>query len=322
MPRVSIVIPTYNSARYLAETLESILKQSFEDYEIIIVDDGSTDNTKEVLKRYEDSISYVFQDNSGGPSRPRNTGISIANGELISFFDSDDIMLPGKLEASVGLFDIAPQIGMVFSNFMVCDEAERVKPGTFLDHYAYFHSMTYSKIGEREYVYKGEEIFNGLFFENFIGLSGVLARKDVFSRAGYFDEQLSTSEDRDMWFRIGKKYDVGYIDIVGHCYRNREGSLTKRGIECEHNRITVIERYRTGIRKKIVRKRADQLIAQCNYGIGYHYQTLGCFSEARRYYFKSIKGYLNWYAARGLVITTVGPKVIKMLKNYRDLKLQ
>ena len=97
-PLVSVVIPTYNSARYLSETLASVLSQTYTNFEIIVVDDGSMDNTREVVAGLKSpKVKYFWQSNSGGPSHPRNRGIELAQGHYIALFDSDDIMLPAKL---------------------------------------------------------------------------------------------------------------------------------------------------------------------------------------------------------------------------------
>ena len=97
-PKVSIIIPTYNASTYIEETLESIFNQTFCDYEIIVIDDGSTDNTKDLLEKYAHKITYIYQENSGAPAKPRNVGIQRAKAPYIALFDADDIMLEKKLE--------------------------------------------------------------------------------------------------------------------------------------------------------------------------------------------------------------------------------
>ena len=99
-PKVSVVIPTYNSSQFIVETLESVFAQTYKDYEIIVVDDGSTDNTKEVLQPYTSRIKYIYKEN-GGPASARNVGIKSAQGEYIAFLDSDDRWLPEKLEKHI-----------------------------------------------------------------------------------------------------------------------------------------------------------------------------------------------------------------------------
>src|SRR5215831_9468158 len=114
VPIVSVVIPTYNNARFLPEALDSLLGQTYRDFELIVVDDGSTDDTLEVLKPYRHLIRYVRKEN-GGPASARNLGIRHASGELIAFQDADDIWLPDKLQLQVDYLREHPEVGLVFS---------------------------------------------------------------------------------------------------------------------------------------------------------------------------------------------------------------
>lgn len=123
MPLVSVVIPTYNSAQYIPEAVDSILSQTFKDFEIIVVDDGSTDNTEEVVTRIKsDKVRYFKQPNSGGPSKPRNVGVELARGNFISLCDSDDVIFPNKLAEAVDFFLQHPHLGFVFANMVLCYE--------------------------------------------------------------------------------------------------------------------------------------------------------------------------------------------------------
>ena len=113
-PRVSVIIPAYNADRYIAEAINSIFSQSYQDYEIIVVDDGSTDSTPEILQSYGSRIHSISQTN-GGMAAARNLGIAAAKGELIALLDHDDIFLPDKLPAQVACFDSHPGVGLVNS---------------------------------------------------------------------------------------------------------------------------------------------------------------------------------------------------------------
>jgi glycosyltransferase involved in cell wall biosynthesis len=116
MPRVSIVVPAYNGDRFIAAALDSVLHQTYPDYEIIVVNDGSTDTTALVLRAYGDRIHYVEQEN-GGVAAARNRGLALAQGELIAFLDQDDLLLPDKLALQVGCFDAYPDLGIVHSGW-------------------------------------------------------------------------------------------------------------------------------------------------------------------------------------------------------------
>lgn len=111
MPKASVIIPVYNGGDYIGETIDSILSQSFHDFELIIVDDGSTDDTADVIHGFRDSrIRYFHQPNSGKPASPRNNAIRKSEGDIIFIFDSDDIMLPGKLATTVQCMELAPEL--------------------------------------------------------------------------------------------------------------------------------------------------------------------------------------------------------------------
>ena len=118
-PRVSVVIPAYNAADYLGETLESVLAQDCGELEVLVVDDGSTDGTADVVDALDDPrLRCIRLDPSGGPSRPRNRGVEAARAPWVALFDSDDLMLPGKLRRAVELFEQRPQLGLVFTDFV------------------------------------------------------------------------------------------------------------------------------------------------------------------------------------------------------------
>jgi glycosyltransferase involved in cell wall biosynthesis len=219
-PLVSVIIPAYNAGRYIAETLDSVLSQSYADLEVIVVDDGSTDNTRAIVEGYGPRVVYVHQENSGAPARPRNVGIARAKGRYISFFDSDDVMMPGKLALSVAFAERHPELGLVFTNFVQFTE-EGDLPGLHLDRYTNFRSLPKTKLEENGFRLDPAVAFESLFFGNYIGTSSVLVPANVLKEVGGFDEEVSPGglEDRDMWFRIARRYPFGFLDIVGHRYR-------------------------------------------------------------------------------------------------------
>lgn len=122
MPKVSVIIPAYNMAWYTLETVESVLKQTFRDYEIIVVDDGSADNTKDLLHPYIESyrITYIYKEN-GGASSARNVWIRASQGEYVALLDCDDLWLPEKLEFCVNVLDNKPEVGLVYTFFYRID---------------------------------------------------------------------------------------------------------------------------------------------------------------------------------------------------------
>ncbi len=193
---VSIVIPTYNCANLLERAIKSVLAQTYENWELIVVDDGSTDETENLVvsfQRIEPRIKYIRQNNSGAPARPRNTGIRNSLGEYIAFLDHDDEWLPDKLKKQVTLLETSPEVAFVSCDVIVLS-SER---GEFI-----------SSPG-----YKGENFLKKMLEKNLIlTASSVVVRKKVFNEIGLFDETLRFADDWDMWVRIASRYKFDYIN--------------------------------------------------------------------------------------------------------------
>lgn len=183
---VTVVIPTYNAAQYLPETIETVLSQTFADFEVLIIDDGSTDNTAEVACLYrkrDGRLRYFLQANQG-VSASRNKGIELAKGELIAFLDADDQWLPNKLETHVRHFDSSPDLGISFGRveFMLSD-------GKLT---GVISSSRLRKIEPKH-----------LYYENLIvNPSNAVIRRKVFEQVGYFNQDLMTMEDLELFLRI------------------------------------------------------------------------------------------------------------------------
>ncbi len=244
-PLVSIIIPTFNCGNYIEAAIESVLSQEYEPVEIIVIDDGSTDDTVMKLKRYGDKIKYLYQENRGS-SRARNVGLSSSCGEFIAYLDADDIWLPGKLSLQVKLMKELPEVGLVFSDFSAIDEngrfvKERYIEDTFFIFKEYgvtikeiFHNyidihMDYS--GERGNnsfkIYHGNVLFE-LFKGNFILPSTTLFRRALIDRIGLiWNEEYKCAQDQDYNLRFAKHFPVAFMDSVTAGYRiKREGKLS------------------------------------------------------------------------------------------------
>jgi glycosyltransferase involved in cell wall biosynthesis len=201
---VSVVIATYNSARFIGQALKSVLSQTYDRYEVIVVDDGSTDNTQEVLREFEAWIQYLYQENHG-PSAARNAGIRLAKGDYICFLDADDQWSPNKLESQLAFLEDHSNIGLVFS-----DEEEISTPGT-MRHSLLASSSFYSDLIDQTPLH---DAFRKLLIENFIPTSTVMVRKACFATAGLFDESLRVVEDRDLWLRMAAHFEIACLPLV------------------------------------------------------------------------------------------------------------
>ena len=192
IPLVSVIIPTYNRGWVVQEAIDSVLDQDFRDYELIVVDDGSDDNTREILGAYGKAITVLQQPNRG-VSAARNRGIAEAAGRLIAFLDSDDLWLPRKLATQVKFF---------------AENADAVINQT---------QEIWIRNGVRVNPKKRHHKFSGMIFERSLALclvspSAVMIKKSLFDDVGVFDEQLPACEDYDLWLRVSCRYPVHLMD--------------------------------------------------------------------------------------------------------------
>jgi glycosyltransferase involved in cell wall biosynthesis len=214
-PKISIVIPAYNAESTIIETIESVQKQTFSDFEIIIIDDGSTDNTVEVIKNIHDRRIQVISYEHRGVSAARNQGISYANGELIAFLDADDLWTPDKLELQLAALEKYPEAGVAYSwTYFMYQQGKVIKPG----HPVYF---------------KGD-VYANLLVENFLAHgSNPLIRRQVIDCIGEYDLGLTHSEDWDFYIRLASHCDFALVPKHQIFYRQSSGSTTSKidGIE-------------------------------------------------------------------------------------------
>jgi glycosyltransferase involved in cell wall biosynthesis len=202
-PRVSVVIPLYNAEEYIGEAIEGILAQTYRDYEIVVVDDGSTDRSAAIVSSFGAAVRYVFQPNAG-VSAATNRGVSLAKGQLIAFLDNDDIWLPQKLERQVAYLDTHPECG-----FVNCDMQYISETGKKLDRIlrGYNEQEPYVRLFQKGYV---------------IMCSAVMIRRWVCEKAGGFDEAFVAAGLQDMeWMsRVVTSTAVGYVPETLVLYRD------------------------------------------------------------------------------------------------------
>jgi glycosyltransferase involved in cell wall biosynthesis len=210
-PAVSVVIATYNRARFLPETIESILQQKFEDYELIVVDDGSSDDTRKVLECYGSRIRYFYQDN-GGPSAARNFAIEQARAPWIAIQDSDDLSTPNHLETLYGYTRQHPDCGMVFAN------------GCYLGGPEHNRETIIPAHKSQRLAHEGIRLVD-LFEKSIVRLQAALISKKAYDRIGGHDESLRICMDLDLSFRLFMNFPIGYVDQPLFLYRKHEGNI-------------------------------------------------------------------------------------------------
>lgn len=193
MPVISVIIPTFNRAHLLGQAVRSVLDQQFESLEIIIVDDGSTDETPMVVAEMGSSVRYVRQDNKGAAAA-RNVGVELAKGQYIAFLDSDDLFLPEKLRMQSAVLASDPDVGMVYARALVMDESGVV--------------LSRQWGGDLSGAIYPRMLF---MHDSFITTPTVMVRAEVLRQVGGFDESMTVCEDLDLWRRIARRYRVIHL---------------------------------------------------------------------------------------------------------------
>lgn len=213
MATVDVIIPAFNAAKYLPAALESVGSQTFEDWQIVLVDDGSTDNTAAVvapfLARFGPKLKYIRQENHG-MSAARNTAIRASTSELIALLDADDVWLPNRLADSLQAFAARPAAGIAYGLITYMDQAGRPL-GTFEGNVGHVEGRIapyiYMRIVELPCV-------------------TVTIRRACIEEVGLFDETMRSTEDRDLWLRIALRHEVAFIPKVLAYYRTSPGSVS------------------------------------------------------------------------------------------------
>jgi len=227
-PQISIVIPAFNPGELIRDTLYSILSQTYSDFEVIIVDDGSTDNTSEIVRSIKDArIRYYYQDNSGLPAKSRNKGVDLSKGNYIGFIDADDLWLPEKLQKQVEIIKKYPDVALVSTNaFYLYDKQKTVVP-------------ILKKLSEGFFDNKS------FFPENMVIQSTSLVKKDAFYIVGALNENrdLIAVEDYDLWVRIFIKYPCYYMDECLAYYRVTNTSISGGTLKSNERRVQYLKRY-------------------------------------------------------------------------------
>jgi glycosyltransferase involved in cell wall biosynthesis len=229
MPLVSVIIPAYRVTPYINETLDSIISQTFQDFEIIVVNDGcpDTDDLERVLQPYLPAIQYIRQSNSG-PGGARNTGLAAARGEFIAFLDGDDQWLPDYLASQVKFLREHPDVDVVYADAEIFGNDKRRGPGKrFMD----------------QCPSHGEVTLESLLREQCVVFISVLCRRTAIDRAGGFDANLRGVEDFDLWLRIvrtGGK--IAYQRRVLSRYRAHPGSLSANVLRMADGHLVVIDK--------------------------------------------------------------------------------
>ncbi len=225
MPTISVIIPCYNHAHYLPDAINSVLAQTYTDWEAIIVDDGSTDNTREVAARFTDTrIRYIYQENRG-LSGARNTAIRAAEGEYLTFLDADDLLTPTFFETCLAVLCADTDLAGVYTRNHFVDETRNILPRV--------GGQALAGTAFRKHILEG----------GFFPVHAVLVRRATIVEAGMFDEQLTSLEDWDLWLRISARYSLQGIAEPLVFYRVYAGSMSTDAARMHANRIAVLTKH-------------------------------------------------------------------------------
>lgn len=224
-PTVSVIMPCWNREQYIGEAIESVLAQSYTDFELIVVDDGSTDASRERVGSFDDPRLHLVAIEHQGISAAMNAGLVAARGRLIARLDSDDWWLPEMLETQVAVLEARPEIGLVYAKGECTDSA-----GNSLE-MTWGYPLRYP-----------DQTFRSMVYNDSTCNITVVCRRECFERVGNFDESLQTSEDLDMWLRVARHFDFAFTDqvlarirlhgtsITGEVSTGRDEQMERRGL--------------------------------------------------------------------------------------------
>jgi glycosyltransferase involved in cell wall biosynthesis len=227
-PRVSVVMANYNYGGYLAAAIESVLAQTVRDWELIVVDDGSTDDSLAVVEPYtaDPRVRVLRVDHLGQPGA-KNAGIAAACGDVIAFLDADDLWHPEKLGRQLALLESDADVGVVYSRRTLIDESGRDLP--------------YAQPG----LHRGD-VLSTMFRNNFVCFSSAVVRRQVFEHVGLFDTNIDLAIDYDLWLRVARHYHFDYVDEPLVKYRVGHGNLSRRVGERLKTALLLMRRFLHG----------------------------------------------------------------------------
>lgn len=207
-PTVSVITPTFNRADFIGETVESILAQTFGDFELLIVDDGSTDNTREILSPYlsDKRLRYFYQENQG-QSVARNRGLTESRGQFLCFIDSDNVWLPNKLESQLNFLREHPEVDIVYGDIITIDETSK-------------------EIGRENMRRISGHIAGDLLRDNFVSINTSMVRRQCYTELGGFNEKDRLAEDYDLWLRYSTRFKFHYMPEYFAKYRVMDDQIS------------------------------------------------------------------------------------------------
>ena len=317
---VSVIIPTFNCARFLPQTLESVLAQTYRAFEVIVVNDGSTDNTEEVIRPYRQAIVYLSIPNKGA-SAARNAGLRLCNGELIAFLDADDLWHVEKLEEQVALMDMHPDIAVSYTNFTFFGRPFP-DPTGFEERGAALLRYSREAIGSSRYAITSRSLLKDfLIHQAFPKPSIIMIRRQCFERVGGFDESLAICEDTQMCLRLAKYYKFGYVDRCLVQRRVRTDTLSSAADDRRYAtvHIQMLENLEKWIPlSKSERRALNRVLADYRLAAGYLDFTEYRLTSSREHLWNSVKACPTARALVYLLLSVFPVKTVKALRLFKQ----
>ncbi|MFT5249689.1 MAG: glycosyltransferase involved in cell wall biosynthesis [bacterium] len=306
-PEISVVIPTYNAGKYIEECITSVLDQQCPNIEIIVVDDCSTDNTKNVVSQFDPSIvKYIcLEKNFGGPAKPRNVGVKAALGHFIVMLDADDLLVKNSIQQRIEILKADQEIACVFSDGKRFDETNGEHSETFLLQHSYFIDLVKQYKKGASYKFKSKDAYRTLARGDFILPSGLIIRRSVFDHIGWYDESITNGQDADMSLRIAKIYPIGFLDIIGFKQRVHENSISSQGHKLINNKIILLKNNLERSDDAIANAAFKRKISDNYISLAFYYRIQKKYELSIACYSNSLKYTLSYHAIRGLIISCI-----------------
>lgn len=295
-PLISVIIPAFNAEKYIESAINSIRSQSVKEIEIMVVNDGSSDNTRAIVEdiaRLDPRVKLINQANSGKPSIARNVGISNTSGKYIAFMDADDIILPGKLEAQLALFNKLSNISLIFHDWM------NIKPDNDLISSSHLKSIKFLEKAAPylNFIQKGIYVTKDNYYNfastvtlGILTITVMLKREILNHEDEWFPEDLDIGEDLDLWYRLLMKHRAAFIDEAYCQYRKHPDSITQNSERMILGLITAQKRNLIRAKNRLTKKEIKLIKHQLSYkhrNLGYLYYknekrllAINCYKES------------------------------------------
>lgn len=303
MSTVSVIIPAHNAGGYLSQAIESVLAQTYRNLEIVVVDDGSTDDTPHVAEAYGSSVLCLSQQR-GGVASARNRGIRASSGQYVAFLDADDLWRPEKLEIELLFLDREPSAGLVCSDWALERGGARVTSSVF---------------STRRPVTSGY-LFRRIVRDSFLLTSTVMVRRPYLDEVGYFDESFPTSEDLDLWLRLSYRHPIAVVPIPLTIKRERSDGLSADRWAATVYRIRLFEKAMVQLPQLAPRDRRliRRVLSQNYFDLGYHDFSRMAWKQARRPLRTSLR--YRWTKSRALACLLATYLPVPLVATIRNVK--